>query len=868
MKLNELPSRVLERIVHFALLQDRALRSVLLRVDQQIASATFRTLVHSVNLEDDDCVLVQAEDATGPAATPLAAIWRRAGLADAVRSLNIHQATTVALGAHAKPWEDSPSRDSTPAHGASTLDELDDAAPPLEETSFLLLLSKLPSLTSFTWASTRTPPDTLCAALGTSAKNLTTFVLNLARETDPSTQLPISLEGVRSLATCALTLPALEHLRLSRTLFVDDSLLETLSEEGRLKTLAIEDMHGTKLTDKGLVALFEGCAALEELELTCVEGRLSKGCWTSVAPNATALQRVRIAFSESGPHKTWTTDHLVSLHALIASPALHSLAVARIPPPGALAPGRHRTSLFPMSEVVVPKAMSDKMLDAIVDKGPQWKKLDLSLWSMDSETTLKRILDKTTALVDLTVYLDSPFKSLLLLTTSFAISHELRQLTVSIDPRHTPELLTPIYGYPLTPASSPQSRNPSLPSSADAGSPFQPFPPSSPPISLRSLPTASPQSTNSSPSSNLAVLPDSPSVPATKEWRRFLKKATHKLARIDWTGRGGLGSWKFDRTQSVVKVDFVPLSLSSTASSGVDEKETGSPLSWSPLAPRSRRMSSASLSGTCFESINLYPATSPVVGLGLNLPLGAPPFPISPSPHAPTASRPGPVKHHPATQKSHSQSQSQSQAQNQHPKQQLRKSSSPSRVPNAPDKFPPLAPRPRAASASAGASGTSHPSPASTTLTANPAGPPKPKQWSTIASLPPKLPPAVAPKPLPPKPAFLPAKPAFLPPKAELATHQKATASGGTRPGRSASNAKGPPDGEGGDRTTTTSASSSSSRRRSVPVTGAASANEAVGGTGGSSRGARRKSVNAASGGAGAGGASAAAGPGPRGGRK
>lgn len=54
MPLLSLPPRVLERIVSFALAQDRALQSVLISVDSHLARATFAALVHSVRLEDDD----------------------------------------------------------------------------------------------------------------------------------------------------------------------------------------------------------------------------------------------------------------------------------------------------------------------------------------------------------------------------------------------------------------------------------------------------------------------------------------------------------------------------------------------------------------------------------------------------------------------------------------------------------------------------------------------------------------------------------------------------------------------------------------------------------------------------------------------
>lgn len=146
-------------------------------------------------------------------------------------------------------------------------------------------------------------------------------------------------------------------------------------------------------------------------------GRLSKACWTAVAPYAHSLTRLTIAFAESGPHKSWATDHLASLTPLVAIPSLHSLAITRLVPPGALVPGRHSTSHFSISDVVLPRAMPDVVLDAIVEKGPMWRSLELNFWKLtEVETNLKRVLDKTTGLEALSVLLDCPFKSLVRLS--------------------------------------------------------------------------------------------------------------------------------------------------------------------------------------------------------------------------------------------------------------------------------------------------------------------------------------------------------------------------------------------------------------------------------------------------------------------
>ncbi|KAK4704887.1 hypothetical protein P7C70_g1320, partial [Phenoliferia sp. Uapishka_3] len=253
--------------------------------------------------------------------------------------------------------------------------------------------------------------------------------------------------------------------------------------------------------------------------------------------------------------------------------------------------------------------MGTDVRDAICVAGGRWRKLELDFWKIDAEVTLKKVLDKATALEELKVYLDSPFKSLLTLNSSFAISHQLRHLTVYVDPRHTPELSSPSYDYPATPASSPHSRSATL-----VDTPFLPFAPPSSPAS----PPLSPHSSTliASPT----ILPETTSIPVIREWRRFLKKQ-HKLELISWRGRGGLGTWKFDRSSSTVKVEFtsVGTNISTSSSVGEGDVDLDSPSRSTSLSfGRSRRKSSVSLVGTCLEYLELSPSF-PSMGLGLRL---------------------------------------------------------------------------------------------------------------------------------------------------------------------------------------------------------------------------------------------------------
>jgi hypothetical protein len=52
-----------------------------------------------------------------------------------------------------------------------------------------------------------------------------------------------------------------------------------------------------------------------------VLGRLSRSLWTRPTRYPASLKRFRIIINETGPHHSWTTDHLSSLHNV----PLHSL---------------------------------------------------------------------------------------------------------------------------------------------------------------------------------------------------------------------------------------------------------------------------------------------------------------------------------------------------------------------------------------------------------------------------------------------------------------------------------------------------------------------------------------------------------------
>lgn len=129
----------------------------------------------------------------------------------------------------------------------------------------------------------------------------------------------------------------------------------------------------------------------------------------------------------------------------------------------------------------------------------------------------------------LTFTTEREFGVQLSLASSFAACFHLHQFLVSIPLSHTPSL------QPLTP----QTYHPFLPLS----------------------PTSSPSSSPSSELPSNSHLPSSISslLPATRDWRRFLKK-THSLQSIDWVGRGGIGRFRFGKVEGkgLMRIEFEP----------------------------------------------------------------------------------------------------------------------------------------------------------------------------------------------------------------------------------------------------------------------------------------------------------------------
>ncbi|SGY64163.1 BQ5605_C007g04877 [Microbotryum silenes-dioicae] len=468
---------------------------------------------------------------------------------------------------------------------------------PIDDDALLHLVSKLISLSSFEWAAACHPPRMLCSTLGASSKSLTSFKFDLteaidSREptsTSPTTAnspsravstsatnlsagriqrwdapelsaLPLSLThlalsflsqvGAQELAAALPSLPALDHLELGKSVYIDDPLLAEVGKHvPRLKRLRLYNLPGSKLTEVGLGDVLDGCSTLESLELCCVEGRLSKSTWSKVSPLPESLKTLVLLYHElpSPPHKSWVLDHLSSLAMALEFSSLQSLIISRKVEDVVRIPGQHWTSIHPIDPVLAPRPLPTAFVDAIASRGRAWKDLNLDLWQIDGHA-LKKVLSACTNLTTLQVMYDESLRNLLGLSSAFAVAHQLRNFVVSIDPAHVPALFP---GHPRSPSQSPTSTVCPLPFGSSSETQL------TPPRAHQGR-----RSSVSSTASRISLLPDQlgTNAPSTKDWRRFLKK-TLALESVEWTGRGGLGTWFFERTSTLsssIKVDFEP----------------------------------------------------------------------------------------------------------------------------------------------------------------------------------------------------------------------------------------------------------------------------------------------------------------------
>ncbi|MBW0505879.1 hypothetical protein O181_045594 [Austropuccinia psidii MF-1] len=456
------------------------------------------------------------------------------------------------------------------------------------------LLKKLPNLKTFSWSANSLPTDQICRLMGLYCQNLENFSIdipNVANSSSnpqsstfkplPSTSrrrahttnesfddpdsdsdlIPRTLRPIRWDANSIDLLPStltqlfisslssigakalsqafetlnwtgLIKLNLSKSLFIDDELMSSISLGAKkLKQLTIESMSGTKLTERGIEHLFNGLDELEMIELIDVEGRFSKNGWLKFQDLPPNLKAIKFGYHEHGSYHSWTLDHLQNIMSLLSlyPQKLEKLSIARLVPPPAMIPGRH--SFYPelaISNRAIAKRIPKEQILTIVEEGKQLKQLNLNWWLMSIEG-LEVIVKGLPNLTKLTALIDAPFHRIIS-STAFAHS-KIKTLVVSIPPEHTP-FVQELMLTPLMPLANTSSNDPL-----------------SPPINQISQVLSPGPSLSSSP-----IL--------TRDMKKFIKRAG-QLTEIVWTGRGGLGSWKFIRNgaSSVnVKVEFKAIS--------------------------------------------------------------------------------------------------------------------------------------------------------------------------------------------------------------------------------------------------------------------------------------------------------------------
>ncbi|PWN93098.1 hypothetical protein FA10DRAFT_290249 [Acaromyces ingoldii] len=255
----------------------------------------------------------------------------------------------------------------------------------------------------------------------------------------------LSSDGVNQLHMVLQFAPMLEKMTIE-SLFIDDALLAHVGKLRYLTNLTLRS-SGTKISDKGILSLLEGCASLRSLMLTEVEGRLTKGLWSKVPTLPSSFHTLKVAFSENGSHHSWTTDHLSSLFDILSMRLIT------------------KPDLIPVS------------LPNLQHSDDQSQMMDMFFLTPDE---LQLILSSCKRLQHLRICLDAPISKLLAMSSAFVRLPHLETLAFSITEQHCPSSLPllriggPVLAQPLSriherPISRPDATVPELsPSSTEA----------------------------------------------------------------------------------------------------------------------------------------------------------------------------------------------------------------------------------------------------------------------------------------------------------------------------------------------------------------------------------------------------------------
>ncbi|KAJ6558580.1 hypothetical protein DFH09DRAFT_1163263 [Mycena vulgaris] len=534
--LESLPHPLLDDIVNAALLLAPNLRRPFLSsLGSRLHASAVRVLFHTVSLQDNARVFTPEESASkAGAAYPV--LCNPARYASTVK--------TLVISDPALPQDDAPLHD--------------DALRPIDADRLARLLEICGNMEALVWESAFRPPDGLCEMLATHNPHLLRVVFaspplspprcSLAKWDAPSLPL-LSGISVTTLRLCRLSQAgarafsalldnlgddsSLECLNID-FVWLDDSLCEKIVDAGRKIQKLTLTTSGTKLSDKGIVSILEGCDALEEFVLDEVQGRLSRTLWTKPTCYPAALKMLRIVIAETGPHHSWATDHLDSIHAIPLG-SLSSLDIVRREAP----PSPHcGVAIYDHSidDTVALKPIPPVFLDRIKEQKSQMTSFRCDFWSF-SIADIKLLLECSPTLERTQLCLDAPFSKLIGLTSTFASLSSLRTLSISVTPVHAPGKPP----APILPTSSPPT---SLPTPTD-----------SPVLKSKSV---LPQLLDFDQMQNQMCHPETPgdpSMPLLREIKRFVRKCP-RLELIDWYGKTGRGSWVITRPATSSKISI------------------------------------------------------------------------------------------------------------------------------------------------------------------------------------------------------------------------------------------------------------------------------------------------------------------------
>lgn len=126
------------------------------------------------------------------------------------------------------------------------------------------------------------------------------------------------------------------------------------------------------------------------LEINSHVGRLSRSLWTRPSHFPASLRRFKILIRESGPHHSWTTDHLSSIHALPLQ-SLEELSILRRESPPQLEHGKPTYGSQSLDDVLALKAVPEEFVDRIKE-ARELTKFECDWWSW-SVSDLKIVLE-------------------------------------------------------------------------------------------------------------------------------------------------------------------------------------------------------------------------------------------------------------------------------------------------------------------------------------------------------------------------------------------------------------------------------------------------------------------------------------------